>query len=110
MPTTPVPPGRTVATGLNVAQNVGHVNVLRVIRATGGCALTVGDDAVRAVIRREWRERRNAWSPEGAAAVAALPELADRGLIHRGDRVVLVNTASAEKYLPTIRDELDGGL
>src|SRR5579864_1927662 len=28
----PQPPGRTIATGLNVAQNVGHVNVLRIIR------------------------------------------------------------------------------
>ena len=27
-----------------------------------------------------------------------------------GDRVVLVNTASPEKYLPTIRELFDGGL
>ena len=83
---------------------------MRIIRETGGCALAVSDEAIRTVIRDEWRERRFAWSPEGAATLAALPELADRGLIRRGDRVVLVNTASAEKYLPTIRDALDGGL
>lgn len=106
----PRPPGSTIATGLNVAQNVGHINVLRIIRATGGCALSVTDDAIRTVIRDEWRERRFAWSPEGAATLAALPELADRGMLQAGDRVVLVNTASAEKYLPTIRDLLDGGL
>jgi threonine synthase len=107
---TPKAPGATIATGLNVAQNVGHVNVLRVIRGTGGCALAVGDDAIRAAVRDEWRERRFAWSPEGAATLAAIPELADRGLIRAGDRVVLVNTASPEKYLPTIRDLLGGGL
>jgi threonine synthase len=106
----PRPPGRTIATGLNVAQNVGHVNVLRIIRETGGCALTVPEDAIAAAIRDEWRERRVAWSPEGAATLAALPELADRGMIRAGDRVVLVNTASAEKYLPSIRELLDGGL
>jgi threonine synthase len=106
----PHPPGRTVATGLNVAQNVGHVNVLRIIRETGGSALTIAEDAIAAAIRDEWRERRVAWSPEGAATIAALPELADRGMIRPGDRVVLVNTASAEKYLPTIREWLDGGL
>lgn len=106
----PLPPGRTIATGLNVAQNVGHINVLRIIRDTGGCALTIPEDAIAAVIRDEWRERRFAWSPEGAATLAALPELADRRLIRAGDRVVLVNTASAEKYLPTIRELLDGGL
>ncbi|HEV3166983.1 MAG TPA: threonine synthase [Isosphaeraceae bacterium] len=107
---TPLPPGSTIATGLNVAQNVGHIHVLRIIRETGGCALAVSDAAIRNLIRSEWHERRFAWSPEGAATLAALPELADRGLIHEGDRVVLVNTASPEKYLPTIRELFDGGL
>ncbi len=107
---TPNPPGQTVATGLNVARNIGHINVLRIIRDTGGCALAVTDDTIRATIRDEWQARRFGWSPEGAATLAALPELADRGLIQPGDRVVLVNTASPEKYLPTIRDLFDGGL
>jgi hypothetical protein len=31
-------------------------------------------------------------------------------MIKPNDRVVLVNTASPEKYLPTIRESLDGGL
>jgi threonine synthase len=107
---TPQPAGTTIATGLNVAQNLGHINVLRIIRSTGGCALAVSDDAIRAVIRDEWRERRYGWSPEGAATLAVLPELADRRLIREGDRVVLVNTAAPEKYLPTIRDLFDGGI
>jgi threonine synthase len=106
----PKPPGRTVATGLNVAQNVGHINVLKIIRASGGCAVAVSEDAISETIRTEWSERRFAWSPEGAATLAVLPELADRGLIGPNDRVVLVNTASAEKYLPSIRPLLSGGL
>jgi len=36
--------------------------------------------------------------------------LLDHGMIQPGDRVVVVNTASAEKYLPTTRDELGGGM
>ena len=106
----PLPPGQTVATGLNVAKNVGHAHVLKIIRESEGCALAVSDEAIFETIRTEWRERRFAWSPEGAATLAALPELADRGMIRPGDRVVLVNTASAEKYLPTIRQALGGGL
>ena len=106
----PRAPGQTIATGLNVAQNVGHVNVLRIIRSTGGCAVTVSDEAIGTTIRDEWRARHFAWSPEGAATLAAIPELADRGMIRPGDRVVLVNTASAEKYLPAIRGWLDGGI
>jgi threonine synthase len=103
-------PGSTVATGLNVASNVGHINVLKIIRETGGCAVAVSDQEIRNVIREEWQERRFAWSPEGAATLASLPQLADLGMIRQGDRVVLVNTASPEKYLPTIRDLFDGGL
>jgi threonine synthase len=105
-----LPPGQTIATGLNVAKNVGHPTVLKIIRDTGGCALAVSDQVIRDTIRSEWRDRRFAWSPEGAATLAVLPELADRGMIREKDRVVLVNTASAEKYLPAIRDCLDGGL
>jgi threonine synthase len=105
-----IPPGQTIATGLNVAHNAGHFNVLRIIRASGGCAIAVTEDAIRETIRDEWRDRRFAWSPEGAAALAAVSEIADRRLIEPNDRVVLVNTASAEKYLPAIRELLDGGL
>jgi threonine synthase len=106
----PESPSRTIATGLNVAQNVGHINVLRIVRATGGCAVAVSEEAIRETIRAEWQKHRFAWSPEGAATLAALPELADRGMIRAGERVVLVNTASAEKYLPSIRELLEGGL
>jgi threonine synthase len=107
---TPLPPGQTIATGLNVARNVGHVNVLRIIRESGGHALAVDDRSIRATMAEEWRSRRFAWSPEGAATLAALPALIDLGLVRPGDRVVLVNTAAAEKYLPTVRDCFDGGL
>jgi len=69
-----------------------------------------GEALIRTTIREEWHSRRFAWSPEGAATLAALPALADLKLIGPGDRVVLVNTASPEKYLPTIRDLFDGGL
>ncbi|MHC5543561.1 pyridoxal-phosphate dependent enzyme, partial [Singulisphaera rosea] len=104
------PAGSTIATGLNVAKNLGHINVLRIIREAGGVAVAVDDEAIGEVIREEWQHRRFAWSPEGAATLAALPELADLGVIREGDRVVLVNTASPEKSLPTIRKWIGGGL
>src|SRR5262249_16158943 len=106
----PKPPGQTIATGLNVAHNVGHVNVLRIIRATGGCAIAVSEESIRETIRTEWRDRRFAWSPEGAATLAAVAEPADRRMIKPNARVVLFNTAAAEKYLPSIRELLEGGL
>lgn len=107
---TPLPAGATVATGLNVARNAGHISVLKIVRESGGMAVAIDEQAIRRTIREEWSQRHMAWSPEGAAALAAVPILLDQKLIRPGDRVVVVNTASAEKYLPTIRAELGGGI
>ena len=95
--------GPTLATGLNVPGGVGHFRVLQIIRASGGAALAVSEEAVADELVRNWREMRDWISPEGAACLAALPQLLERGLLKRGERVVAVNTGSAEKYLPALR-------
>lgn len=95
--------GETLATGLNVPGGVGHFRVLQIIRASGGAAVAVAEDDIAAELSRTWRETRDWISPEGAACLAALPQLLDRGLLKRGERVVAVNTGSVEKYLPALR-------
>lgn len=52
----------------------------------------------------QWVRRDKRWwiSPEGAACLAAIPQLLDRGLLKRGEGVVAVNTCSSEKYLPAL--------
>ena len=101
--TTALPAGDTLATGLNVPGGVGHFRVLQIIRASGGAAVAVAEDDIARELSRTWRETRDWISPEGAACLAALPQLLDRGLVRRGERVVAVNTGSAEKYLPAFR-------
>jgi threonine synthase len=101
--TTPVTAGESLATGLNVPGGVGHFRVLQIIRASGGAAVAVAEDEIARELSRAWREMRDWISPEGAACLAALPPLLDRGLLKRGERVVAVNTGSAEKYLPALR-------
>jgi threonine synthase len=101
--TTPVTAGETLATGLNVPGGVGHFRVLQIIRASGGAAVAVAEDDIARELARTWRDMRDWISPEGAACLAALPQLLDRGLVKRGERVVAVNTGSAEKYLPALR-------
>ena len=101
--TTPLAAGQTIATGLNVPGGVGHFRVLQIIRASGGAAVAVGEADIAAELARVWRDTRDWISPEGAACLAALPQLLDRGLLKRGERVVAVNTGSAEKYLPMLR-------
>ena len=104
--TTVVTAGNTVAFGLNVPGGVGHFRVLQIIRASGGAALALDEADIATELQHLWRVRREWISPEGAACLAALPQLLDRGLVRRGERVVAVNTGSSEKYLPALRELL----
>lgn len=101
--TTVVVAGNTISFGLNVPGGVGHFKVLQIIRASGGAAIAVSEADTAAVLQRVWRDKRWWMSPEGAACLAAIPQLLDRGWLRRGERVVAVNTGSAEKYLPALR-------
>ena len=101
--TSVVAAGQTLATGLNVPGGVGHFRVLEIVRASGGAAVAVSESDIAAELSRVWHETHWWISPEGAACLAALPQLLDRGLIRHGERVVAVNTGSAEKYLPALR-------
>jgi threonine synthase len=93
----------TIAFGLNVPAGVGHFRVLEIVRASGGACVAVPEAALAAELGREWRWTHGWLSPEGAACLAALPQLLERGLLKRGESVVAVNTGSAEKYLPALR-------
>ncbi|WP_293002340.1 threonine synthase [Nevskia sp.] len=98
--TTPVAGGETLCTGLNVPGGVGHFKVLDIIRASHGEAIAIDEAVTATTIQSLWRDRPHWWlSPEAAACFAALENLADRGGVKPGERVVVVNTGSMEKYL-----------
>lgn len=105
--TTAATAGHTLATGLNVPGGVGHFRVLQILRASRGAAVAVAESDIADELRRIWRDNRWWIGPEGAACLAALPQLLDRGMLQLGDRVVAVNTGSLEKYLPDLRHLLD---
>lgn len=95
--------GKTLCFGLNVPGGVGHFKVLEAIRASGGCAVSVPEAAMARALSAVWRDKHWWISPEGAACLAALAPLAEQGALRRGERVVVVNTGSLEKYLPELR-------
>lgn len=95
--------GKTLCFGLNVPGGVGHFKVLDIIRASGGTAVSVAEEDVSRALSSIWREKRWWICPEGAACLAALEPLAEQGAIRSGERIVLVNTGSLEKYLPALR-------
>lgn len=101
--TTAAAAGRTLCFGLNVPGGVGHFKVLEIIRESGGCAVSVPEEAMERALSGVWREKRWWISPEGAACLAALEPLAQQGALRPGERVVVVNTGSLEKYLPELR-------
>ena len=95
--------GSTLAYGLNVPGGVGHMQVLRIIRSSGGMAIAVAEADLRRTLSEVWNDKHWWLCPEGAACIAAIPQLLDSGMIERGDRVVVFNTGSLEKYLPDLR-------
>jgi threonine synthase len=108
-PDTSAQPGPgTIAFGLNVPSGVGHFRVLEIVRASGGACVAVSEAAIAEELGREWRRTHEPLGPEGAACLAALPQLLERGLLKRSDRLIAVNTGSAEKYLPALRHSREG--
>lgn len=100
---TPANPGATLAYGLNVPGGVGHFRVLEIISESAGGAISVSEDDMSQALTAVWKDKGWWIGPEGAACLAALPEILDRGFAHPGERVVVVNTGSLEKYLPDLR-------
>jgi threonine synthase len=99
--------GQTMAAGLNVPGGVGHFRVLEILRRSGGCALAVSEEAMIATMRHYYGDKNWQLCPEGAATLAVVPELYDRGLIRPSDSVVAVNTGSLAKYVQDPRDWLE---
>lgn len=101
--TTVVQAGETLAFGMNVPGGVGHFRVLDIIRQSGGAAVAVAERDIHSTLSQIWKEKHWSVGPEGAACLAALPQLTERGLIKKGDAVVVFNTGSIEKYLPDLQ-------
>lgn len=101
--TQPCEAGNTLAYGLNVPGGVGHFKVLKIMRESGGMALSVTESEIHQTLSRVWEEKGWWICPEGAACIAAVPALLDQNMIEPGNRVVAFNTGSLEKYLPDLR-------
>ncbi|HUF11844.1 MAG TPA: threonine synthase [Longimicrobiales bacterium] len=95
----PWPDAHTIAAGLRVPRAVGDFLILDAITASGGAAIAVSDDDMRTAVARMGAATGVFAAPEGAATLAALPRLLERGLIGRDEEVVLFNTGSGLKYV-----------
>jgi threonine synthase len=93
------PNASTVASGLRVPKPLGDFLILKAVRESGGTALAVSDEAaMQAGVALAALEGLFA-APEGAACVAAMPNLLASGILRPDDRVVIYNTGAGLKYL-----------
>ena len=92
---------KTCAFGITAPRPLGAFLTLEALHKTNGCAVAVDDAAIlRAQKALAAREGCHV-CPEGAAPLAALPELRRSGIIGPRDRVVLLNTGTGLKYPET---------
>lgn len=90
---------QTKASGLRVPAAVGDFLMLKAIRQSNGCALSVTDDELLASTSELGSALGIFAAPEGAATLAGLKKLVEQNWLKEDDRVVLFNTGTGLKYL-----------
>jgi threonine synthase len=89
----------TYASGLRVPRAVGDFLILDAVRASGGAAIAVDDDAMAAAVLEIGALTGVFAAPEGGAVAAAVPLLLQSGRLHADEEVVLFITGSGLKYV-----------
>ncbi len=100
----PFPDPHTLAAGMRVPAAIGDFLVIRAVRESGGTAVTVSDEEMVDGMVEMARMEGVFAAPEGGATLAAMRKLIDGGMISRDERVVLLVTGNAHKYLDMLPD------
>jgi threonine synthase len=91
---------RTRASGIRVPSAVGDFLILDSLRESGGTVVAVSEDSISEMQAFAGRMGAGYVSPESAAALAAVPELRERGEIDRNEEVVVFDCGVGQKYPP----------
>ncbi len=83
---------QTIASGLRVPQAIGDFLILEAVRKSKGAAIAVSDNAIHNAMQVLPTTEGLLTCPEGAATVAALNPLLEKGIINPSDQIVLFNT------------------
>lgn len=87
----------TFAAGIRVPKPLGDFLILRALRESGGTAVAVTEDDIRAGMRDAGRDGLLV-CPEGGAGIAAVSRLRRSGWIGEHESVVVFNTGTGLKY------------
>ena len=94
----------TRVSGLRAPKILADALCLQTLRESGGTAIAVPDEAMFEFLHQAGALEGISICPEGAACLAALPELLARGDLDRNERIVVFNTASAHKYTDLVAE------
>ncbi|MDR3366977.1 MAG: threonine synthase [Prevotellaceae bacterium] len=94
--------GFTIANGLRVPKPYADKEILKVLRASNGYAVSVGDSDILLALKELASNEGLLTAPEGAALWHAFKALSQSGWIKSGETVLLLNTGSGYKYLDNI--------
>jgi threonine synthase len=86
------------------AHGHAHVLALDFLRRSGGAAVAVSDDAMKAGIKQVAANEGILAAPEGGAVMAAYLDLLREGFLDDSHQVVLINPASGYKYLDALQE------
>jgi len=93
---------QTVAAGLRVPKPYADHLILRILRESGGTALSASDQEIMNAVS-EWASTEGIFAaPEGAASLVAYRKLVTSGFLSPSERVVLFNTGSGLKYIDVV--------
>lgn len=93
------PDAHTLASGLRVPKSFADRLIMSALYESHGNAVAVSDEAILAAQRLLATREGIFAAPEGAATLAGLLDLIDKGWIEPQERVVLFNTGTGLKYI-----------
>ena len=96
----------TIASGLRVPQAVGDFMILDVVRKSGGVAMSAPEGDIPNWMKMANAKEGIALCPETAVCLGVLDQLMGQGKIKPKDRVLIFNTAAAQKYPEAVSMEL----
>ncbi|MCH2673883.1 MAG: threonine synthase [Dehalococcoidia bacterium] len=100
---TPFVNPKTLAAGMRVPLAVGDFIIFNILKQSNGTAIRINDQEMLEGVSLLSKEEGIFAAPEGGAVLIATKKLRDNGFIKDDDKVVVVNTGSAYKYLDAMQ-------
>lgn len=97
----------SLAYGLAVPHSFGHDLMMEVISESNGMAIAISEADIIAGLLELSKEEGILVCPEGAATWEAMLQMKNAGILNGDEKILLLNTGSAYKYMEEIQDRIN---